>query len=273
MLSSRERGLSKNGACRVASSVLANAALARGSRDNVTVIVIDVEPHAMEADGLKHVMHNSTSSIDLIPSGAEEAEAANGTSGGACVGARLLLRADVSGDVAQPLSDSVRRLNLSHGDLRDMSMATCDGSFRQEVQRCSSSTSQRSRLQQTVYRITRGSTEEGASVSDYCVLDSPVQVQKLPMCNSTGRPPRTPSQTSAGADALRTHNSLGGKGMPLNLCPAASVPLHDVCDSADSPHGPLAHGMMMPYISTDQIMATPRGSGELVLAAKPMHVS
>lgn len=39
---SKERGMSRHGACRVAASVLTKVALERGSRDNITVIVVDV---------------------------------------------------------------------------------------------------------------------------------------------------------------------------------------------------------------------------------------
>ena len=39
---SQERGMSQHGACRVAASVLTKVAMERGSRDNITVIVIDV---------------------------------------------------------------------------------------------------------------------------------------------------------------------------------------------------------------------------------------
>lgn len=39
---SRERGMSRHGACQVAASVLTQAAMDRGSRDNVTVIVVSL---------------------------------------------------------------------------------------------------------------------------------------------------------------------------------------------------------------------------------------
>ncbi|GFH25377.1 PPM-type phosphatase domain-containing protein, partial [Haematococcus lacustris] len=39
---SKERGMSRHGACRVAASVLTKVALERGSRDNITVIVVDI---------------------------------------------------------------------------------------------------------------------------------------------------------------------------------------------------------------------------------------
>jgi protein phosphatase 2C len=41
---STERGMSRHGACRVAASVLAKAALERGSRDNITVIIGTSKP-------------------------------------------------------------------------------------------------------------------------------------------------------------------------------------------------------------------------------------
>ncbi|GFH11079.1 PPM-type phosphatase domain-containing protein [Haematococcus lacustris] len=42
---SKERGMSRHGACRVAASVLTKVALERGSRDNITVIVQQQQPH------------------------------------------------------------------------------------------------------------------------------------------------------------------------------------------------------------------------------------
>mmetsp|Transcript_30971 Transcript_30971/g.68624 ORF Transcript_30971/g.68624 Transcript_30971/m.68624 type:complete len:715 (+) Transcript_30971:172-2316(+) len=41
---SKERGMSRHGACRVAASVLTKVAMERGSRDNITVIVVDITP-------------------------------------------------------------------------------------------------------------------------------------------------------------------------------------------------------------------------------------
>lgn len=41
---SKERGMSRQSSCRVSATVLAKAAIERGSRDNITVIVVDISP-------------------------------------------------------------------------------------------------------------------------------------------------------------------------------------------------------------------------------------
>lgn len=41
---SKERGMSRHAACRVSASILVKAAMERGSRDNITVIVVDISP-------------------------------------------------------------------------------------------------------------------------------------------------------------------------------------------------------------------------------------
>ena len=43
---SKDRGMSRQSSCRVSASVLAKAAIERGSRDNITVIVVDISPVA-----------------------------------------------------------------------------------------------------------------------------------------------------------------------------------------------------------------------------------
>lgn len=60
---SMERGMSRHGACRVAASVLTKVALERGSRDNITVIVVDItlQPTRNDEEGncQSHVVPSS----------------------------------------------------------------------------------------------------------------------------------------------------------------------------------------------------------------------
>lgn len=48
----RQRGASRQSAARIAATVLTRAAVDRGSRDNVTVVVVDLSTASAEADAL-----------------------------------------------------------------------------------------------------------------------------------------------------------------------------------------------------------------------------
>jgi protein phosphatase 2C len=71
ILRSKERGMSRQSSCRVSASVLAKAAIERGSRDNITVIVVDISPVPDRSRSLGDTS-NETASMSPAAAVAEE---------------------------------------------------------------------------------------------------------------------------------------------------------------------------------------------------------
>lgn len=120
VLRARQRGSSRQSAARVAATVLARAAVDRGSRDNVTVVVVDLSSGDEESVPSNETLKQTFSTKERFTTGQEAGQEAGQSAGNDCGGSRHGAHGRGSGRLAEGTLSPPRERELS-GSMGDVS--------------------------------------------------------------------------------------------------------------------------------------------------------